>query len=415
MRSKLRLGAVLAVLLAVASVTVGSASSSSASSAPADGRSCGGAWRVVPSPNLGSADNELRAVSALSPRRVWAVGSFLDVDRALEPLITRWDGEAWTVVPSPTLALGGQLFGVDARSPRDVWAVGDRGAPFVSGKTLIEHWDGRAWRVVSSPNAPAGPGANGHLNAVLALSRDNAWAVGSHAAEFTPLQPLIEHWDGRRWQVVAASTGFLDSTLRGLGGTGPENIWAVGDQIVKVGPDVVERALILHWDGSDWTEVPAPPEELGIGPAQPYALLAVAALSRRNAWAVGRVAFSATATHTLVLHWNGRAWKRVRSPQPSADFQTLNAIEAINAKKIWAVGSHVVQNELVTLVQRWNGKRWRLIPSENGESSSELVGVSAAGRARFAVGFFFANAGQGPVQTLVLHGCTRQHPNKRAE
>ncbi len=37
----------------------------------------------------------------------------------------------------------------------------------------------------------------------------------------------------------------------------------------------------------------------------------VAATSTRNAWAVGQ---AATGTAPLILRWNGKAWKRVRSP-----------------------------------------------------------------------------------------------------
>ena len=46
----------------------------------------------------------------------------------------RWDGSAWTVVPSPTLE---NLYAVHVGGSNDVWAVGANG-------TLI-HWNGTRW------------------------------------------------------------------------------------------------------------------------------------------------------------------------------------------------------------------------------------------------------------------------------
>ena len=39
-------------------------------------------------------------------------------------------------------------------------------------------------------------------------------------------------------------------------------------------------------------------------------LAGAAAISARDAWAVG----SASSGKTLIVHWNGKAWKRVHSP-----------------------------------------------------------------------------------------------------
>jgi hypothetical protein len=59
------------------------------------------------------------------------------------------------------------------------------------------------------------------------------------------------------------------------------------------------KALIEHWDGRSWRRVPV---RL---PAGISALIAVAAVSRRDAWAVG----IAGNTTTLTLHWDGSAWR----------------------------------------------------------------------------------------------------------
>src|SRR5258706_2571034 len=58
--------------------------------------------------------------------------------------------------PSPT-PQGNVLNAVVALSPSDAWAVGFKGSSNVNeSRTLIEHWDGSRWTVVSSPN-PGSP------------------------------------------------------------------------------------------------------------------------------------------------------------------------------------------------------------------------------------------------------------------
>lgn len=60
---------------------------------------------------------------------------------------------------------------------------------------------------------------------------------------------------------------------------------------------------------------------------------------------------------TLILRWNGHAWKHVTSPSPGTD-SVLNAVRATSATNAWAVGSTVVSGAVNTLILRWNGRIW---------------------------------------------------------
>src|SRR5438270_13536251 len=85
----------------------------------------GSAWRVVPSPNVGTNDNVLQGVAATSGTNAWAVGDYLNSDlTSYETLIEHWDGAAWTVVLSPNVGPEDYLQGVVATSETDAWAVG---------------------------------------------------------------------------------------------------------------------------------------------------------------------------------------------------------------------------------------------------------------------------------------------------
>jgi hypothetical protein len=65
----------------------------------------------------------------------------------------------------------------------------------------------------------------------------------------------------------------------------------------------------------------------------------VAAASAANAWAVGSYR-AGSAVQTLIIHWNGGAWKQVASPS-AAGGSRLVAVAARSAGNVWAVGDFV--------------------------------------------------------------------------
>jgi hypothetical protein len=82
-----------------------------------------------------------------------------------------------------------------------------------------------------------------------------------------------------------ATTFSIAGELNGVAATSASNAWAVG-----AGPG---GTLILHWNGTAWKQVPTP----GTGE------LTVAAPPGGLAWAVGY-----TGRKTLILRWNGTTW-----------------------------------------------------------------------------------------------------------
>ena len=63
---------------------------------------------------------------------------------------------------------------------------------------------------------------------------------------------------------------------------------------------------------------------------------------RSNAWAVGG-AGSTSSPKTLVVHWNGTAWKQVPSPAPADS--SLSGVAATSASNAWAVGCTVLHQQ----------------------------------------------------------------------
>ncbi len=61
--------------------------------------------------------------------------------------------------------------------------------------------------------------------------------------------------------------------------------------------------MALHWNGHTWKQ-----KELTRAPSRAYFLNGVAAIPRSGrAWAVGST--ESTDAKTLMLHWNGTAWR----------------------------------------------------------------------------------------------------------
>ena len=316
----------------------------------------------------------LLAVAATSPTNAWAVGY-----SGGQNLILHWNGTAWTQVPSPTPVGGGYLTGVAATSPDNAWAVGfTNPSPSCLGcQTLILHWDGTAWTQVPSPN----PSALDQLLAVAATSPVNAWAVGcaSDCGGDSP-QTLILHWDGTAWTQVPSPAGALGA----VAATSPRSAWAAG-----------EGYPILNWDGTAWTQTTSPPGGIS----------AMAATSPGNAWAVGST-FGPT-SQTVTVHWNGTAWTQVPSPTPEPG-SYLAGVAATSPVNAWAVGQTdttdsncSIVTTVQTLILHWDGTAWTQVPSPSPGAASCLAGVAATSPTNaWAVGRSDASTSE---KTLILH------------
>jgi len=322
----------------------------------------GTSWRLVPSPAIGGTalSSGLRGVAALSSSNAWAVGS-VRTSASVQSLILHWNGKSWRRVasPSPGGSSGVSLLeAVTAVSSSNAWAVGyyQVGHSYI-GRTLILHWNGRSWKQVASPSP--GPLDN-ELYDVAAVSRSSAWAVGNYYPTAQGRRTLVLRWNGRAWKQIPSpnpsGTGH-NSLLNGVAVASPTSVWAAGSY--AVGNDY--RTLIEHWNGKTWKSEASPN-----GASTQHTLYGVAALSPSSALAVGYYSNGVT-SQSLAERWDGRAWKLVGSPSPGGVFGTtwLNGIAAVSAASAWAVGIYQASSVRRSLIVRWNGSAWRRVPSPN--------------------------------------------------
>jgi len=357
---------------------------------PATG--CHGGWRVQTGPAGARESNELFGVSAASSRGVWAVGVTLPSGGPARTLVERWQGRAWRTVPSPDRLSGGNfLNAVVALSASDAWAVGLSRSPGGPARTLILHWDGRRWAIAASPNA--GPGGN-FLVSVAAASARDVWAAGYRDARGV-YRSLVEHWDGDRWTVVRLPPlGGPGNGLNAIDAGASDVVWAVGGSATARGPS---QPLVLRLDGQSWSAVPAPTSLHG-------ATLNGVAAQGRAAWVVGATR-SGGGDRAFSLETDGRNWRAVALDPVTALSFDLNAIWAAARGDVWAVGSSFDGRWYRPLVEHGSGGTWSSVPTPRipGYDGHLMAVDGLAGGELWAVGS--ASRGAGPQRVLILHRC----------
>ncbi|MCE9638236.1 MAG: hypothetical protein K8T90_21240 [Planctomycetes bacterium] len=156
-------------------------------------------------------------------------------------------------------------------------------------------------------------GTQGDLWWVAIVPGDGVWACGTSGQ--------VVRYDPASGRVDDVSTG-APGTLYGLWGSGPSDVWTVGDG----GPS---RHAMLHWDGKAWTPVPTPPD------ADQREIYKVWGRAANDVWACG--------LRGLLLHWDGLAWTSV----PTGTETTLLTVHGSGAQVV-AVG----QVDGATIVER---------------------------------------------------------------
>jgi hypothetical protein len=329
------------------------------------------------------ADATVTGMVATSPSNAWVAGSLAD-----RMLIAHWNGSSWSRVTS--LESSGSFAAISMDSPSDAWAVGylNQGS---TADWLVAHWNGKTWSRDTSV-----PQVRGALNGVVAVDGD-VWVSGYSAAKNALLMlhrtgghwyvvptsapatssvrvsfaassrssiwastvsnaggNYLLHWNGSVWKKAAVPAWAGSDFLSGLSAAPGGRVWAVGSNYLT-GAD----PLSMYWNGKAWVHV-AVPAVKGVG------LQGVTAIPGGTVWAVGSYLKTTTAgsyAEPLILHWSGKAWTIVKSPQigsPPYSWGGLSAVTATSPGNAWALGWECADrcNGLFSVLLHWNGKTW---------------------------------------------------------
>jgi hypothetical protein len=277
------------------------------------------------------------------------------------------------------------LYAVFCLSPASCWGVGyyeKNGARL----NQVQHWNGRKWS--QTPVAsPAGThiGDTNELLGVRCIAAASCWAVGYYERHKIAQDEAL-HWNGKKWSLTATPNpgGTLSGDFNSLSDvacTSPGNCWAAG-QYGNSGIDgeaIANQAL--HWNGKKWSHVTTP-NPAGDLSGHENVLDSVRCASARNCWAVGTYGSLTGGTENFsneVLHWNGSKWSRVSAPNPAGtagnDFNELQGLSCTSAADCWAVGAYGAAGTSFNEILHWNGKKWTRFPGLQAAS----LGTSALG------------------------------------
>ena len=250
----------------------------------------GGVW----TPEAVPTTQDISAIFGTSTDEVWAAGK--------NGIILRYDGMAWEDRSNP---LPVDYYDIFVVSKDDVWLVGDAG-------TLV-HWNGDEYSQVETPTGDL------PIFTIWGRSATDIFAAGDG---------FVLHWDGTSWRVAAS--GGTSANLRGVCGSGPDNVIAVG-----VG------GTILRYDGANWAIQPIKPIEYEDGTTAPITaeLHGCYALSPSVAFAVG--------ADGTILHFDGSVWDRGPTQSPAS----LRSVYAISEDRAFTVG---IEGTILS----WDGQQW---------------------------------------------------------
>lgn len=360
-------------------------------------------YGVADGSNVGS-QSSLQDVTALSVNDVWAVGSSISVPTAPviseSPFIEHWDGKSWQPVSSPAPGNGnGRLVAVAGVSTHDVWAVGSRfpsntgNAPSGGRRTLIEHWDGKSWQIVASPDGPTGYGL---LNALTVISPEDIWAAGTSEDAYQLLHPLLEHWNGSIWQVVttAKSDQINSGTFDDIAAISAHDIWVVGRS--HYAGEIGTRGLVEHWNGSQWQVVAVP--------ANMVSGASVRAVSTRSVWMTGQ-----NGTSPFMMHWDGRQWTNVVLPASLMSGTVyLSKIVVAADNNVWVAANTQARNGIEEMyLSHWNGKSWQplkmpLLIAPFQISNSLIAGIAVYGGSQLWIVGSVNDSEEGHTSAFIL-------------
>ncbi|MDX2093384.1 MAG: hypothetical protein SFX73_36405 [Kofleriaceae bacterium] len=210
---------------------------------------------------------------------------------------------------------------VGGTSGDDQWAVGDGGR--------VMRYEGAFWNRVLTP-------VDNPLQAVSAVSRDDAWIVG--IATENPARPaVLLRWNGVAWNKVMSApvADYVD-------------VWAgAADRVYVASRD----QGIQFWDGTAWGE-------LGAVSGTPIAIRGVT---------VGGVDTVYVATDEGPLwRWNGVTWVAAAPTNARLRFLDVNAPD-----DVWGVGSDDISPSN-GVIAHWNGATWETWRA-NGEIYNNIA------------------------------------------
>jgi hypothetical protein len=327
-------------------------------------------WSVAHPPYT-AADNvpyaPLNGIAAITASNVWAVGQ-----NSGTPQINHWNGSSWSqsALPSGPCSVfeaDCAFTGVSGNSASDVITVGEGTIPTSSGwvsEALAYRWNGSAWSQLTVPSSIT----YDEMEHIQVFSPADAWAVGTGSSSSGATVVAALNWNGTSWTQVATPVSTTNNlSVNAISGSSASDIWVVGETVTPGYHNRQFTSVIVHYNGSSWTQVTAPDNS---------GLLDVDAVSPTDAWAI--------AADGSVLNWNGSTWTVATQLA-----QGNTAIAALSPTDVWVAG--------VVDLTHYNGSSWTSTAIPSGINALTGHAVVAPGHIWFGGYYYPSNAVTAPA------------------
>ncbi|MFQ5398056.1 MAG: hypothetical protein ACE5E7_00505 [Anaerolineae bacterium] len=247
----------------------------------------------------------------LASDNVWAVSA--------NNKIWHYDGTNWTFQSAPQGS--GNIYDITMLSTSDGWVIGN----------TTWHWDGSRWSLVG------GRGGYG----IDAASAQTVWASNYDG--------ILSHWTGSQWELSPTPASYVGGSLNDVDMLSSKEGWSVGQYGFN--------STLIHWDGVNWTSVPA---------TTTMELFTIETISAVDAWAGGTL---------TVLHWNGSSWNAFNNTQLPVSSPIVFGISAISSNDVWMVGRD--DGAYSSFIWRWDGTNWNTIPHTTTINMNDVAMLSS--------------------------------------
>lgn len=244
-------------------------------------------WQQVFGPDDGI-DSALLGVWGSAADDVYVVGGGLG--NGNPGFVSRYNGTVWNDIDVDTNAT---LWWAWGPGPETVFFTGEAG-------TILKRQGGTN-TVMTTPRSDV------TIFGLWGSDADDVWAVGGD-----PFADLGVIWrkEGDAW-IDATPDGYQDSAIYKVWGSSASDVWFVG-----------LRGLLLHYDGSSWSE-----HRCGT-----TTLFTIAGQGSDNVWAVG-------GPPAVICHYDGSEWQQVTLPD--GFLSSINSGVDVDALgQPWVVGSN---------------------------------------------------------------------------
>jgi hypothetical protein len=195
---------------------------------------------------------------------------------------------------------------------------------------------------------------------VWGSSGTDVFVVGEEDTE-TEVASVIQHYDGTGWSRQLRKSGLV---LRAVWGSSSTDVLAVGADQDSF------SARVLHYDGSQWTEV----RGFAAGDFEVLGLESVWGSSATDVYAVGSV-FDGVFDESLIFHFDGTAWRRVQVTgqlKPS-----LVDVWGSSATDVYAVGQEDEDPPSRGVILHFDGTTWTPVLQRPSFAPTSVWGSSA--------------------------------------